>query len=457
MTRLLLASLFLAGALPTHAEPLAAPSTLPGAAAAPAAITVPAAPAQTWKPATAQQHATPTPVPATQNLPQAITGNAAVQHSPARALRQKSPTHAALTAIEESIQVQDPKQFAPLEIARLKRTLTARFGTLDLDDQDRAALKIDPASFQQLRGASSVTPATRHTRPDTLPHVMGLPGMGTDASHLTAKSAGSAKLALSPDHWCATYQQNRPRISRLLIDSGQLVPGMAFVLTGVCLGDRPGSVEVRFPGDNARTVQARVLDWSSNKIFAELPNITGVPPGTVDIIAVTADRRITAPRPQAFMPRWQLVDVPFPYSRVTVCAHTGSTPYVRSRCIAGKNDLPSFGYRQPSGLFEKTLFAPPANTLYVHRYTEKDIETSSWVNGEDRWMFELPPYAHLHSWQMSYERISDSQYTEVRTTWDAAQNRILAAWRMGDKGDAGFLRYRIFNIKAWLPVGMRLD
>lgn len=228
------------------------------------------------------------------------------------------------------------------------------------------------------------------------------------------------------------------------------------MLKGVCLGDAPGRVEVRFPGDNARTVQARVLDWSRNKVFVELPDITGEPPTTVEIVAITADRRMTAGRPFAFMPRWQLVDVPFQYSRVASCASDNAPPFVRARCISGKNDLPSFGYRQPSGLFGN-LFSPPANTLWVYRYTEEDIERSAWIGGEDHWVFDLPPYAHLHSWRMSYERLADSQYTQVRTLWEASQNRIVAAWRMGDQGDEGFLRYRIINVKAWLPVGMRLD
>lgn len=459
--KMLLISLSMVGMLPAYAEPLIAPSTLHGGIRASDNTTMPTAPVQPGGISPQQQtpRTMPAAAPATQNPPQTnpVTRSGYPALSTPRVSGKKSRTSTPLTAIEEHIQAQDPKQFAPPEVGRLNRGLASRFGELGLDEKDRAELKIDTAAFRQLRGELADTQVMRHAMPREEHRVMGLPGSGTDATGITAKSLGYAKLAMNPDHWCATYQQNRPRLSRLLLDTEYLTPGMAFVLKGVCLGDKPGSVEVRFPGSDGKTVQARILDWTTNKIFVELPDITGVPPATAEITAITADRRLTPARAYPFMPRWQLVDVPFQYSRVTTCAHDNAPPHVRSRCVSGKSDVSTFGYGTPSSFLKNPMFTPPANALWVHRYTEDDIGRSGWVSGEDHWVFELPPYAHLHNWQMRYERLSDSRYTQVRTLWDESKQRIVAYWRMGDSGDEGFLRYRIYNAKAWIPAGMRLD
>lgn len=435
------------------ADPLTAPSTLPNSTVGPMQTAPVAAPmpAPVWKrfpPAGTAPPASASPSAAAPATP------APVQSAPsAQRLTKRQPDSGQwVTRAPETTQAEGASvtRFVTPDLADIHRNLATRFSSLALNDTDRAELKLDASQFAQLKSAAGAQSQIARATPSH--RVMGAPG--SDFIISDSLKASSTRFLYTREQFCETVLKNQPRISRLLIEAPQLTPGMAFILKGACLGDRPGSVELRFA--NERTVQARVLDWAHDKVFVELPDITGVPPDAVQIIAITADRRMTAPRSYDFNPRWEQVSVPYRYSRIARCDFSNQAPFVRSRCFASAGEGVSVGYEMSGGLFAN-IHNPPAGVMGVHRYTEDDIDTASWVSGEDHWSLDLPAWAHIQSWQTSYDRLSGSKYTQVQTRLDPSGRHILAAWRMGDQGDTGFLRYRILNLRAWVPAGMRLD
>jgi hypothetical protein len=225
-------------------------------------------------------------------------------------------------------------------------------------------------------------------------------------------------------------------------------------LSPASLGDKPGSVEVRFP--NERTVQAQVLDWASDKVFVELPDITGVPPNTIQIVAITADRRMTAPKAYDFWPRWELVDVPKHLAKVTECSDFQARPYLRARCIAGRHDVKTSGYEVPSAIFDVGGAPLRGVPIWVTRYS-KEVLSEDQV-GWDTFTLNLPHWAHLQSWQASGHRLPNGPKTKVlRHEWDANNQRLTTKWQLVAPGYRGFLEYWVFNLKAWVPVGLRLE
>ncbi|MEW6678769.1 MAG: hypothetical protein AB1421_12690 [Pseudomonadota bacterium] len=430
--------------IPAAAEPLSAPSTLPDQSAAGEIDVAPpgALPMPVLKP----RRNTPAYAPA-----EAVVASEAETHT--------------------LIDVNDVR-FKGLDLPRLKQNLASRFATLALDETDRAELKLDARAFQHLlTPAEAVQPEAqsessrpfnqaprvkmRQTLPQAERRVMGLPRSGGLTPDLTARSAGLATRAMNPELWCNSYQQNQPRLSRVLIEGTHLTPGMAFVLKGTCLGQTPGKVEIRF-ADDGRMVEARVLDWAPDKLFVELPDVGGVAPGTLTITAITADRRMTQAKPFPFWPNWVLADVPQQRLKVDKCYSFEAKPYVRARCIAGPSDVKSPGYEVPSALFGVGGAPMGRMPIWTHHYSEMAL-TEAHV-GWDSYHLNLPPWAHLQSWKYQYSRLPWSPQTSVlRHEWDPTTQRITSKWQLVAPEQKGFLEYWFTHIKAWVPAGLRLD
>jgi hypothetical protein len=450
------------------ANPLAAPSTLPlgSATTAPPSMQAPEAP-RAWR-MPAQTQAAPATAPDT----------APLQSAPAQSIPTLQPHKAAVALVATDVETvtlinANDARYKGLDLPRLKQNLSSRFATLTLDESDRAELKLDTQAFQYLLAPVATaqpdansefsrpfTHAPRVKMSQALPQaeqrVMGLTGSGGLAPDLTARSSGLATRVMNPELWCSTYQQNLPRLSRVLIEASHLTPGMAFVLKGTCLGQAPGKVEVRFREANGQVVEARVLDWAADKVFVELPDITGVAPGMVEITAITADRRMTQAISFPFWPNWVLVDLPWQRLKVDKCYSFEAKPYVRARCIAGPKDVKSPGYEVPSALFGVGGVPMHSVPIWTTRYSEK-VLTEDHV-GWDSYSLNLPPWAHLQSWQASGHRLPNGPRTKVlRHEWDPNTQRISSKWQLVATGHWGFLEYWLYNLKAWVPVGLRLD
>lgn len=451
------------------ANPLAAPSTLPSGSAttAPPGVQAPEAP-RAWR--------MPTPPQAT---PAAAPVAAPQQSIPAQSMPALQPKNAAETVVTADTEAESRTlidvnnvRFKGLDLPRLKQNLASRFATLTLDETDRAELKLDARAFQHLLAPAEATPPEapsessrlfnqaprvkmRQTLPQAEQRVMGLPGPGGQAPDVMVRSTGMASRVINPELWCNTYQQNQPRISRVLIEATELTPGMAFVLKGTCLGQERGKVEVRFP-DDGRVVEARVLDWSTDKIFVEMPDVTGIAPGTVAITAITADRRMTQAKPFPFWPNWVLVDVPMQRIKVDTCYSFEAKPRVRARCNAGNGQIFTPGYEGPSALTGVGGTPKRNMPIWTHRYSEWRL-TETHV-GWDSHHLDLPPWAHLQSWKSQYARLPQSPESKVlRHEWNPTTQRITSKWQLGDQDSRGFLEYWFVYFKAWVPAGLRLD
>ena len=353
-----------------------------------------------------------------------------------------------------------------VDVARVNQSLAARFQSIALDESDRAALKLDVVAFSQQPSekiqASQRIGASKMMQSKTL---MGQPAQPAPPD-FGAKSDGRMTAQMNPEVWCERFANREPRVSRVLVDADNLAPGMSFVLKGVCLGDKPGLIDVRFQGESNKVYRANVQNWGHNKILATLPeNIEGVPPTIVEIIVTTAGNRVATPGNYTFVPKWELVSVLHHFSRVVACTGDPRYPYTHSRCSAYKGTFQSHGFTKPDDCrgvcidllpsFGADGISPELSAeLRAIRYTEEDL-TIAPERGADRWAFDLPPYAILKSWWVDQESFDHAKST-VRTVWDPTTNQIVANWSMGEIGEQGFLGYTIYGVSAWIPVGMPL-
>jgi hypothetical protein len=342
-----------------------------------------------------------------------------------------------------------------VDVARVNRTLAGRFESIALDESDRAKLSLDASVFSQLGGQQPSAKINTTQRIGTSTMVQSKTLMGQPAPpDFTAKSNGRMTAQINPEIWCERFANHEPRVSRVLADADKLAPGMSFVLKGVCLGAKPGLIDVRFQGTN-KSYRANVVNWGNNKILAALPdNIEGVPPTIAEIVVTTAGNRIAQPGFFTFEPKWNVVEVVdglHRYSRVITCSSGSSGslhPFGRAGCEAGINEIRSNGFVMPDHKW------PYAFRTAIH-YTEEDVEITP-ERGTDRWAFDLPPHARLKSWTMQQESFDNAKNT-VHTAWDPSTMQLVATWSMGDMGEQGFLRYTIDEVKVWMPVGIPFE
>ncbi|MDP1658231.1 MAG: hypothetical protein Q8L73_02625 [Methylotenera sp.] len=394
------------------------------------------------------------PEPTTKKLP----ANLASQVSTGKKLQfRKTPV---------KITFEDDSSALPrVDVARLNQSLAGRFERIALDESDRDALKqfgldiaTDTFDSQPNEGMqpSAKIQTTRRASTGTMVQsktLMGQPappGGQPAPPNFTTKPDGRMTAQINPEVWCERFANHEPRISRVLADADNLTPGMSFVLKGVCLGAKPGVIDVRFQGSN-KAYRANVVNWGHNKILATLPdNIEGVPPTIVEIVVTTAGNRVTKPGFFTFEPKWNVVEVVdglHRYSRVVTCSNSESPgyPFPRSWCEAGKNEIRGNGFVMPD-------YKWPLGFRSAIHYTEEDVEIVP-TRGADRWAFDLPPHAVIKSWRVVQESFDNAKNT-VRLVWDPSTRQIVANWSLADMGEQGFLRYTITEVYVLMPVGI---
>lgn len=341
-----------------------------------------------------------------------------------------------------------------VDVARVNQALAGRFESIALDESDRTALKLNSDAFSQIASAKIQT--TQRIGTGSMVQsktIMGQPAQPAAPPDFSAKSDGRITAQINPDIWCEHFANNKARVSRVLAGTDSLTPGMSFVLKGVCLGSKPGLIDVRFQGTN-KAYRANVVNWGNNKILATLPdNIEGVPPTILEIVVTTADNRVGQPGYFGFEPKWTEVEVVeglHRYSRIVTCSNGESPgyPFARSWCEAGKNEARTNGFVMPD-------YKWPLEFRTAIHYTEENVEIVP-VRGTDRWAFDLPPHAILKSWRVQQESFDNAKNT-VRIVWDSPTRQIVAHWSMGDMGEQGFLRYTIIEVKAWMPIGIPFE
>lgn len=485
--RILLAALALP--LPAAHAQVTAPSSLPGQAGSVPVLQAPpvAMPAPAYKPpkmpAPAAGSAPDSPYeplppgihqpPTEKNLldarkPKAISGEAAPVSpnptlslaSPGKSFAQKRAPAlrewvAYAPAARELKSEADPAS-PNTDSAKLNAQLETRYASAELDEADRAELKLDASQFAQLKSVGAASTPMQH--PAATQRVMGAPGSG----HTSNPPVGGGRIQTGTSAYlasqiCEVHYKNQPRISRILPASdGQLVPGELFMLKGACFGSRPGTVEIRFGGTPARVYPARIVDWQPGKIQAAMPaDITRTPPANVQVVVVTADARQAAPRGIAFWPRWEKVLLDPARTKNAVC-HNELHYAQRAYCM-GRGD-PGPVLRGPfecPGKVEGHYcdFWGLATDIQSTHYTDETVIQPQF--GEDRWSFGLPSYARIIGWGRADYRSRKPEHNGINIRIDHARQELVVRWHMADRGEEGYLSYNIGNIEAWMPVGIR--
>lgn len=450
---------------------LSAPSSLPGQNGTVPILQAPsvAVPMQPLRPGLQQQptpspadpsgqaHGAPTDTNETRPVEKKLPANLAAQASTGKKLKFRStPTENTFEASSGA----PPR----IDVVRVNQSARERFQNLRDDNEGMGQFELNTETSKYDPQQQSATAQTSQ-RASVGKMVQSKTLMGQPAPpDLNAKSNGRMTAQMNQDVWCERFANHEPRVLRVLVDADKLTPGMSFVLKGVCLGSKPGLIDVRFQGESNKVYRANVQNWEHGKILATLPeNIEGVPPTIVEITVTTAGNRVAKPGYFSFEPKWELVTVLHHFSRVVACTGDPRYPYTRSRCTAEKGSFQSQGFKHPDdcrGVCIKWFITfgsenrdPNRNAeVSAIRYTEEDL-TIAPERGADRWAFDLPPYAILKSWNIQQESF-DNTKSSVRTMWDPATRQIVAHWSMGEIDEQGYLRYSIYGVQAWFPLGM---
>lgn len=450
---------------------LSAPSSLPGQNGTVPILQAPsvAVPMQPLRPGLQQQptpppadpsgqtHGAPTGTNETRPVEKKLPANLAAQASTGKKLKFRStPTENTFEASSGA----PPR----IDVVRVNQSARERFQNLRDDNEGMGQFELNTETSKYAPQQQSATAQTSQ-RASVGKMVQSKTLMGQPAPpDLNAKSDGRMTAKMNQDVWCERFANHEPRVLRVLVDADKLTPGMSFVLKGVCLGGKPGLIDVRLQGESNKVYRANVQNWEHGKILATLPeNIEGVPPTIAEITVTTAGNRVAKPGYFSFEPKWELATVLHHFTRVVACAADQRYPYTRSRCLAEKGSYQSQQFAVPSSCRGTCIYwfsgdnsgkiDPNRDGEFRSiRYTEEDLTIES-ERGTDRWTFDLPPYAILKSWRVTQESFDNTKNT-VRTAWDPATQQIVAHWTMGEIGEQGYLSYSVFDAKAWFPVGM---
>ncbi len=462
--------------VPAAAEPLSAPSTLPGQNTA---VEIEMAPPV----------ALPMPVPKPRRnapaYPPADTGMApamgaavhlpAEKSSPQRTPHPVSPDSSPLpTALREHVASNKPfrsnrqSTLAKLDgvaasdspngdTAKLNAAFSARLRQAEQDDSDLADLGIHT---KPLSAPAPALTARMQTAPMAgTQRVMGAPG--SSAVNATNSHKVQAALPFITTSFCEVHQGNQPQISRIVpARDDQLAPDQLFAVKGVCFGDAPGTVEIRFNTTPVQIYKARVINWTRRLVHVQVPeNISGVIPQNVDVVLTTQDNRVAPRRSIAFWPRWEKVLMDR-YARVTGCWSDPGYPHTRSSCSGARDTVSKttnpfdFPGRERGGLSALDPFIKfgRQGAINAIHYTEEDLAIQP-VIGTDRWTFDLPRYAIYAGWTATYESFVPSR-NGLHISVDESTRELLVRWHMAEMGEEGFLGYNVDNIQVWLPVGV---
>lgn len=144
------------------------------------------------------------------------------------------------------------------------------------------------------------------------------------------KIPGQTKLHVSPEA-AALLSRNRANESapvqvdctqqppNILAIQGSVAPGQQFTIIGNCFGDQNGDVKIigQFPGGNLHVSNdpahpgMTFTQWSSSRIVAALPAVSGSPDQTVAISVTThTDKRESTAKQATFTAARERVEVP---------------------------------------------------------------------------------------------------------------------------------------------------
>lgn len=389
------------------------------------------------------------PPPATSASPLPATLRAHVaSNKPFRSNRASS-----LTKLEGVAMAESPNG----DTAKLNAAFSTRLRQAEQDDSDLADLV---NHTKQLSAPAPALTARMQTSPMAgTQRVMGAPSSG--AFNVADSHKAQAVHPFNTTSFCEVYQGNKPQISRILpARDTQLAPDQLFAVKGVCFGDAPGTIEIRFNTTPAQVYKARVINWTRRLVHVQVPeNITGVIPQNVDVVLTTQDNRVAPRRSIAFWPRWEKVLMDR-YARVTACWSDPGYPHTRSYCkgardtVAKKSNPFDFPGRERGGLSELNPFTTfgRAGAISATHYTEEDLAIQP-VIGTDRWTFDLPRYAIYAGWTATYESFAPSK-NGLHISVDESTRELLVRWHMAEMGEEGFLNYNVDHIQVWLPVGV---
>jgi hypothetical protein len=387
------------------------------------------------------------PASGTTPLPAALRAHVA-SNKPFRSNRASS-----LTQIEGVALAESPNG----DTAKLSAAFSTRLRQAEQDDSDLAELGINAKQFSA--PAPALTARMQTTPVAGTQRVMGAPG--SSAVNATNSYKIQAALPLSTTSFCEVHQGNKPQISRILpARDTQIAPDEFFAVKGVCFGDAPGTVEIRFNTTPAQVYKARVINWTRRLVHVQLPeNISGVIPQNVDVVLTTQDNRVAPRRSIAFWPRWEKVQMDR-YARVTACWSDPGYPHTRSSCSGARDTVSKttnpfdFPGRERGGLSALDPFIKFGRQGAIHatHYTEEDLAIQP-VIGTDRWTFDLPRYAIYAGWRAEYESFVPSK-NGLHISVDESTRELLVRWHMAEMGEEGFLGYNVDNIQVWLPVGV---
>ncbi len=262
---------------------------------------------------------------------------------------------------------------------------------------------------------------------------------------------------------CAN-SSNTPSISRIRpADDGALQPGAAFVVQGLCFGDRSGSVRVTLPTQYGRiqAQDAQILDWSGDKILAQLPgSIVKALPGAASVEVTTAGGVRGAGKDAAFEPRWQLSLMPVVQARVRECAGAGAG--AMSSCTANDDTETDSGFRMPSNsrcigigkcFGSSTDQRNSGDAVYVggRHYTDDDIRSP--VRGSDQYTVTLEPWMRASHCDAEVTAFATEGRQDASASARFDGDRIVVDWALTKLGDPGWLQYRA-NCRVWVPAGL---
>jgi hypothetical protein len=296
-------------------------------------------------------------------------------------------------------------------------------------------------------------------------------GLSTSSAAIRGASAGTATRAGSAidasQRTTATalvcsQNGNTPKITRLQpANESTLEPGAALIAQGLCFGAARGKVLVTLPTQYGR-IQAhdlQILDWTSDKILAQLPaDIVKALPGAALVEVAAADGLRSAGKEATFEPRWQLSLLPVLAARVRECRGEGA----KNKCIAGEDTESDNGFMMPknsrcmgigtcySSMPENRSNSNALNLSGLH-YTEDDIR--SVLRGRDQFEVTLQSWMKPSHCDIEVTAFSTDGRQDASATARFDANAVVVDWSMSKVGDPGWLSYSA-NCKVWVPAGL---
>ena len=279
----------------------------------------------------------------------------------------------------------------------------------------------------------------------------------------TGNSAlGGSVQRITSTALACSQNNNTPKITRIQpADDISLQPGGTLIVHGLCFGDAWGKLQITLPTQYGRiqAQDAQILDWTDDKILAQLPDsiVKALSGAALIEVASAAGARGTG-KEAAFEPRWQLSLLPEVAARVRECVGAGA----KNGCIAGGDTEYDSGFSMPknarcSGIGTCFSSMPEhrdyGNVVHLNglHYTENDIERP--LRGRDHFEVTLQPWMRPSHCDTEVTAFSTDGRQNASATARFDADGVVVDWVLSKVGDPGWLSYRA-NCKVWVPVGM---